>query len=464
MNEGLSRFEFEMSNPGYIPDYHWTGLYSRISPTSDDIPRDGQQHTMDLQTFAMQIEQEVERLEEAEVDAIQRQILPGEDRFECRFPAQKEILTKQLSLLEETWCGENPFVCSDDEQHRWGLEGFSDFEPLTPTIVEELYDKLLQAIGDKRGLRWFSESGENFQIIKHEALNYCVKNWSDPRCRQVVRWILDAEGLINVIREGSLARLRFWITRVTAGKYKATDRRDMIGLVKISKAVLCRVRAAYTWEAPSSFLGTEDDRIVSWTYPILFGIPAECTVSNAQIEAEWRDNVFGGGWFERASDSGSIEEWTIQRRYLYESKWHELRDSDSCASKDAYDVDFECRTAGIRMVEVAIREAKRFGMKFELPDIDTESTALEWVDRIVSRTLALGSELPSDQMSEDEWVGWKSVEKYAEAANRSVRSFRDYVKRFKEDGRAINRPGTKQGDINLRRSAFEDCKREENGK
>jgi hypothetical protein len=289
------------------------------------------------------------------------------------------------------------------EEHVWAIEGFSGNEPQTPADVVQLYESLMGAVQRKLLLNKECTEEDLAEIAHAEALSYCAKRWNDPRCRSVVRWVLDPGGLVNVAREGALARTRFWIKRVTSGKFAAWNRSDLIGLLPLSRAVLSRVRSAYTWEAPGSFLGDADLDIVRWTYPLVCGMPAESTVSDEQLAHEWNTSGLpdsGVSVDELRREYSGIEEFALDRRYLWYSEWMSSSGGEY-ANPDAYDVDFECRAAGLRLVAIAMREAKRFGITdFEdLPDIANETQALEWVERIIARTMALGSELPSDPVS-----------------------------------------------------------------
>ncbi len=63
---------------------------------------------------------------------------------------------------------------------------------------------------------------------------------------------------------------------------------------------------------------------------------------------------------------------------------------------------------------------------------------------------------------EDPWLGFRPVNEYQEQANIADRTFRNKLKMFRSENppRVINRPGETKGDINIRQSALNECRRE----
>ncbi len=326
--------------------------------------------------YSRQIEAEIERLESWETIAIRWHYLEGREIHSW----DDEIWNRQTELMFNIWIEEyeetRPFVRTDFKNSIGRMKLPDDVILLHQSIINACAEKTRLALD----LCWEEQNEE----LREEAATHCATEWHDPRYRSVLRCMLEPDGFCNVIREGALARLRCWIKRISNGRFSAATREDLFGLIRISNAVLSRVRTAFTWEAPSSFLGADDLEIVRWTYPAVCGIPAECSVSKKQLLKEWK---IGHPEFDTV-ECDDFEDWADARRLLYYSDWY-LSEYPSRANPSTYDVDFECRSVGLRMVAIAIREAERFGLtRFELPGIDNENDALELIERIVALTIS----------------------------------------------------------------------------
>ncbi len=378
-----SRYEREMTNPGFIPPVDW------------DLKSDGEQNSLDLRNYALQLESEIERLEAWETKAVSQYYFGAEEIDSWH----SHLCQCQIDRIFDIWihgCGEAlPFV----------RKKFAKFigSMTLPDEVILLHRSVMKSCAKKT----------------RAAANYCARRWADTQYRSVLRCILEPHGFVNIIREGALARTRFWIKRILNGKFTASNRGDLDGVIRISKAVLSRVRAAYTWEAPTSFLGADDLEIVQWTYPLVCGIPAECSVSENQLRKELKAGKCEFGKLDYSWDS--FEDYADARRFLEYSKWF-CSEYQSRANPSAYDVDGECLQAGLKMIAIALREAERFGLpSVDIPNIQNEVDSAEFVEMVVRLTIA---EMPQKETVQA-IKGWKPHLHGTELRERTPEKSRD---------------------------------------
>jgi len=358
-----------MTNPGFIPPVDW------------DLKSDGEQNSQDLQTYSLQIEAEILRLEEWEMTAVQQYFFGTDETVTW----DSHLCQSQIDLMFDIWteeyCEPRPFVRDDFPKiiRRTTL----------PDDLIVLHQSVLRICAENRPSNWRLGLTAMDEELQEDAATYCASRWDQPGYRSVLRCLLEPDGCVNIVREGALARTRFWIKRILQGRFAARSREDLAGLIRISRALLSRIRASYTWEAPSSFLGADDSEIVRWTYPLVCGIPAECSVPKKQLRKEWKADKceFGEIGFEWCD----FEDYSDARRFLDYSKWYRA-EYQSRAKPTAYDVESECITAGMRMVAIAIREAERYGLPLmNLPTMQNENDCDYFVGQILRSVIA---ELP----------------------------------------------------------------------
>lgn len=261
------------------------------------------------------------------------------------------------------------------------------------------------------GTEWQdSEARLEWRFVEHAAAGRLLMNCLDAKAIQAYRWwfrVDTSHGMssgfedeINLIREGYLAGVRYWIERILAKRIPFRSGDDFAAFDRLSRAVLEIVREAYTREAPSTLLGEDERFVLRLAYPLMSNSPAESWIDDDELRQKWNGSdgdefracgVDINHWIASSPQPHSEQirrnEWSFDEfaddwRFFERSLCAKVLSHFHHVMPGKVDTDFQCRRVGIAFVNWIAVESRRGGIEADFPAVSAiknEQTALSIV-------------------------------------------------------------------------------------